>query len=370
MKAERLIEFTHHPEKMNQEDLRELETLLGRYPYFQAARILYLKGLSLQAGGRFRNELRTSTVHLTDHKQLFKYLGGQIEFEQGTSSEKSALTERVEERMQEIYGHTIVSNQGIPAYPKTESPQPEEEEIITLNLENRPDKPSFPQAGPTGPISRPQPPAKEPNIISNPIILDNIPGMVDDYTDETTTGEEYEIVRHTGSTPYVIESVPVAGTPASPEVTESKPAPSLSMDVDLDFEKEEAGINLDIPEILSGAYRLTEEQTGNHTEKDIEKEKPRKKRKNADELIERFIQTEPVMPKITASPADNRDLSMENPYSGEELFSETLAKIYVRQHLYDKAIATYIKLSLKYPEKSVYFAHRIEKIKAKINNNE
>ena len=45
-------------------------------------------------------------------------------------------------------------------------------------------------------------------------------------------------------------------------------------------------------------------------------------------------------------------------------------KIYARQQLYDKAIATYLKLSLKYPEKSVYFADRIEKIKENINNKE
>jgi len=43
--------------------------------------------------------------------------------------------------------------------------------------------------------------------------------------------------------------------------------------------------------------------------------------------------------------------------------TETLAQIYLDQEYYDQAIEIYSKLSLRYPEKSVYFAALIEKIK-------
>lgn len=56
---------------------------------------------------------------------------------------------------------------------------------------------------------------------------------------------------------------------------------------------------------------------------------------------------------------DQEDISVESVSENAEAISETLAGIYVAQGRYDKACAIYYQLSLKYPEKSVYFADLI-----------
>ncbi|HYQ56779.1 MAG TPA: hypothetical protein VEP89_05465 [Draconibacterium sp.] len=52
-----------------------------------------------------------------------------------------------------------------------------------------------------------------------------------------------------------------------------------------------------------------------------------------------------------------------------ELVTETLASIYFQQKNFEKALDAYHKLSLKYPEKSVYFAGRIKEIELLKHNN-
>jgi hypothetical protein len=71
-------------------------------------------------------------------------------------------------------------------------------------------------------------------------------------------------------------------------------------------------------------------------------------------------------------PPDSKKLDTENKArkSAEDpndLVSETLAQIYADQMLYEKAISTYKKLSLKVPEKSPYFADRILELEKKVN---
>lgn len=53
----------------------------------------------------------------------------------------------------------------------------------------------------------------------------------------------------------------------------------------------------------------------------------------------------------------------EKSNTGEEVLTETMAEVYLRQGKYQKAIETYQKLSLLNPSKSAYFAALIDKIK-------
>ena len=389
MKAEKLIELIGHPEKIKSDDLRELDTLVNRYPYFQTARILYLKALYTFSGARFRNELKQGSVHITDHKQFYRYLNNQIEFDYLTATGKNkenSLEHIVEERIREIQGHTTVSSFGIPAYKEagyTTDPEEQPDEIIGFNLPDS-GKPSTFSSLNRRKTKSYIPPETDTPVISNPIMIDDIPGVVNDYaSDEPATqpSAEFEIVERHSNYKYIIESVPVRekqpetqpmdNTPELPAAQDTAP---IALDLIIDEEDspeipvpEEIASSFDMPEIRSGAYRLQEKTTRAAEPATPKNAKRSKKQSNKAELIDRFIQAEPVMPKITASPAgDIKDLSQENKFDKEELFSETLAKIYVKQQLYEKAIATYIKLSLKYPEKSVYFANRIEKIKENI----
>ncbi len=93
---------------------------------------------------------------------------------------------------------------------------------------------------------------------------------------------------------------------------------------------------------------------------------PEKQKKLA--LIDKFIEANPKIPPIKkeAESIFKFEPSSENsPY----LMTETLARVYLEQHKYDKAIQAYEILILKYPEKSSFFANRISDIKILQQNN-
>jgi hypothetical protein len=89
----------------------------------------------------------------------------------------------------------------------------------------------------------------------------------------------------------------------------------------------------------------------------LEEENPKKKKFD---LIDKFIADNPKIkpqkdvPKIAIGDSVKFDK--------KELMTETLAKVYLEQKKYKKAIQAYKILSLKYPEKSGFFADRIKAV--------
>jgi len=84
---------------------------------------------------------------------------------------------------------------------------------------------------------------------------------------------------------------------------------------------------------------------------------------NDNDLIASFINGEPGPIRADQKTRLKGDVSLASIREHDGFITDTLAQIYVKQGLFAKAIYAYEKLSLKYPEKSAYFAAQIEKIR-------
>ena len=91
------------------------------------------------------------------------------------------------------------------------------------------------------------------------------------------------------------------------------------------------------------------------------------KRKKS-ELIDKFIETSPKISPVKHGVPSTVSFDL-NAEDNSYLMTETLARVYLEQKKYQKAIQAYEILILKYPEKSSFFADRITDIKILQHNN-
>ncbi|MCE9538513.1 MAG: hypothetical protein K8R85_04740 [Bacteroidetes bacterium] len=91
------------------------------------------------------------------------------------------------------------------------------------------------------------------------------------------------------------------------------------------------------------------------------------RKKAAADLIDKFLREEPRMTKPKTEFYNPVNMAKQSVAEDITFVSETLAKIFVLQGNYIKALKAYENLRLKYPEKRLYFAAQIKNLRKLIN---
>ena len=89
----------------------------------------------------------------------------------------------------------------------------------------------------------------------------------------------------------------------------------------------------------------------------------RSKKQNSDEIINIFLEKKPKIKNNKQRFFNASENAKKSIVENNDIITETLAKVYTKQEHFEKAILAYQKLSLKYPQKSSYFADQIKVIK-------
>ncbi|MGK4567061.1 tetratricopeptide repeat protein [Flavobacterium sp. 3HN19-14] len=144
--------------------------------------------------------------------------------------------------------------------------------------------------------------------------------------------------------------------PATTEAIETK----LEIGKPLEFSKEETHSFQEWLQLAS--FKPIERENIPSTVTEIIDEKQKKI-----DLIDKFIEANPKIPQI--KDVTPLPVITSNSEDTSYLMTETLAKVYLEQKKYQKAIQAYEILILKYPEKSSLFADRISDIKLLQQNN-
>lgn len=317
MNKQHFIEVLKNPALLNEKTLDSIKEILEEYPFFQAGRMLWIKNLHQLDHIRYNNELKFAAAHISDRARLFELIHDPVFVEK-----------------KEVEDSKILQKEAVESF---ENKNSSTTHIETADFE---DANYF----------------KVDDVFTTPEGTEydyshsefNTAQSERDYIDNDLFEGEENIVLPTGDLlgyeysskePYQLSDVT---SPAS--INEAR---SFS-----------EWLNI-----------LKQDNTFIQSSKKSVDKKPVKKKQN---LIDSFLeQSSSKRIRLESTPEgidENVDISLGSVQEHDDLMTETLANIYIKQKQFFKAIDVFRRLSLKYPKKNIYFARRIKELEDQINN--
>jgi hypothetical protein len=347
-----LQDWIRNSGNMDRNSHRELKSLIDQYPYFQIAHLLLLKNLHDNQSIRFKEELRNSALYIPDRRQLFLLIQDQIKIQ--SRSENIEKTIVVSEKPKSVLQDELEEVQVKEVEEITDVPTEEKLFETELNLEESDglidltDESEFVESD----NSQENGNSDEPEILQ--AANDEILEFADSEDKKEESTEQLEIKEELIDSELLVAATEVYHIGFGGNLYTLSDEPK----------KEEVEPEKDKNHSFTDWMTVVDKKEGENDSSDSAKEKVKK----GNNLIDNFIQNEPRINRSIKVVEKQEDISLGSLEDKDGFISETLASIYVKQKLFDKAIAVYDKLVLKNPEKNVYFASQIERIE-KLKNS-
>ncbi len=78
MNKQDFINILENPNQIEMDTIIGLKSITSKYPYFQSARVLYLKGLKNKESFKYNNELKVTSAYTTDRTVLFDFITSDV----------------------------------------------------------------------------------------------------------------------------------------------------------------------------------------------------------------------------------------------------------------------------------------------------